>query len=473
MVTPPAGSKGLTAQVGVPHARPVRNTPQCQAAAVLLPDPGSPGPLRGRLPAPLGQSRHVRLSPLPTGRESGGSGQRDPKSLDDPICPSLAGEGMVRGTTPPPDPTTSGATTLGSPAAPTPLPPVPRRRPRPESSRVAAIKRLLRKSGFSRGAALELSSYIRESTARLYQSQWLSFCGWCRGRSIAPINATVPLIVDFLLHLRKDKGFSLSALKGYRSAINSVLTLNGTDLSDSRELYILFRSFAKSCPTTGLRPPAWDVALVLSSLTTAPYEPLKDAEERLLAHKTLFLLALASAKRVGELHALSHRVSHSAGWSEVSFSFVPGFVAKTQDQSSHDPRFESFTIPALPKSRDSPNGRLLCPARAVKHYLTRTAQHRPRCERLFVASGHTKKEISKNTVSYWLRQVMSLAYQLLGKPLPTSSPLARETRGIAPSLVFKKNYAVSQVLKAGTWRRHTTFTRHYLRDLSHKSLDTV
>ena len=195
-------------------------------------------------------------------------------------------------------------------------------------------------------------------------------------------------------------------------------------------------------------------------------------EKHLLAHKTLFLLALASARRVGELHALSHRVSHSVGWKEVSFSFVPGFVAKAQDQSFLDPRFESFTIPALPKSRDSPNGRLLCPVHAVKYYLARTAQHRPRLERLFVTSGRTKKEISKNTASFWLRRVISLAYQLSGKPLPTPSPLAWETRGIALSLLFKKNYAVSQVLKAGTWRRHTTSTRHYLRDLSHKSLDT-
>ena len=89
--------------------------------------------------------------------------------------------------------------------------------------------------------------------------------------------------MDFLIHLRRDKGFSLSALKGYRSAINSVLALNGTDLAESRELTMLFRSFAKSCPTTGLCPPAWDVALVLNSLTAAPYEPLKDAEEHLLA----------------------------------------------------------------------------------------------------------------------------------------------------------------------------------------------
>ena len=410
--------------------------------------------------------------PLPPVREGSGSGQRDPGSLNDPSRAPLAREGVVRGPTPSPNPAATSTPAVASTATPIPLPQVPRRHPRPEPSRVASLKRLLSKSGFSREGAHEMSKCVREPTARLYQSQWLSFCNWCRRRGKPPIDATIPLIVDFLIHLRRDKGFSLSALKGYRAAINSVLALKGTDLSGSRELAMLFCGFAKSCPTTDLRPPAWDVALVLNSLTAAPYEPIKEAEERLLAHKSLFLLTLASAKSMGELHALSHLVSHSVGWKEGSFSFVPGFVAKTQDQSSLDPRFESFTVPALPRSRDSPDGRLLCPVRAVKHYLSCTAGHRPRCERLFITSGRTKKEISKNTVSFWLCRVISLAYQLSGKPLPTPSPLARETRGIAPSLLFKKNYAVSQVLKAGTWRRHTTFTRHYLRDLSHKSLDT-
>ena len=94
---------------------------------------------------------------------------------------------------------------------------------------------------------------------------------------------------------------------------------------------MLFHSFLKSCSPTGLRPPAWDVALVLQSLSSPTYEPLKTVEERFLAHKTLFLIALASAKRVGELHTLSYRVSHSVGWEEMSFGFVPGFVAKTQE----------------------------------------------------------------------------------------------------------------------------------------------
>ena len=221
-----------------------------------------------------------------------------------------------------------------------------------------------------------------------------------------------------------------------------------------------------------LRPPARDVSLVLQSLTGAPYEPLRTCEERFLAQKTLFLLALASAKRIGELHALSYRVSHTRDWGEVSFAFVTGFVAKTQDPSSLAPRFEGFTVPALTNARKNRNGRLLCPVRAVKVYLDRTAPHRPRCERLFVTAGRSKKEISKTTVSFWLRKTISRAYELSGTALPVPAPRARETRGIAPSILFRKNFAVDQVLKAGTWRRHTTFTRHYLRDIAHKSLDT-
>ena len=278
--------------------------------------------------------------------------------------------------------------------------------------------------------------------------------------------------MDFLIHLRHDKGLSVSAVKGYCSALNSVLALKGRDLASSREITTLLRSFARSVNPVELRPPAWDVSLVLQSLTGAPYEPLQMCEERFLAQKTLFLLALALAKRIGELHALSYRVSHTRGWGEVSFSFVTGFVAKTQDPSSLAPRFEGFSVLALPNARNNRNGRLLCPVRAIKVYLDRTAPHLPRCERFFVTAGRSKKEIAKTTVSFWLRKTISRAYELSGTALPVSAPRARETRGIAPSILFRKNFAVDQVLKAGTWRRHTTFTRHYLRDIAHKSLDT-
>ena len=282
----------------------------------------------------------------------------------------------------------------------------------------------------------------RTSTSRLYRAKWMLFCGWCRGRGVAPVNATVPMIVDFLIHLLRDEGLSVSAIKGFCAALNSVFALKGMDLADSRPMSMLIRSFSKSVKPEELRPPAWDITLILQSLIRALYEPLWTLDKCFLAQKTLFLLALASAKRIGELHALSHRISHSRDWSEVSFTFVAGFVAKTQNPSNFAPRFEGFTVPALPNMSTNRNGRLLCPVWAVRCYLDCTAAHRQRCERLFVTAGHSTKEISKNTVSFWLRKTISRAYQLSGRSVPDPPPRARETRGIIPPLLFKKNFAV-------------------------------
>ena len=472
VVSPPSGGESTSSCVGQSVDRPVRDLPQREAAPILFACPGSTGRLRGCVSSSLGRPGSLRVPSLCSGRSGDRSRPAVIASRDDSGRTSLAREGVVRRLAASTDSTTPGSTLLGQAASAAPLQPVPSRRPRAEPSRVATLKRHYRKSGFSGRAARVLSGVLRESSSRLYQSRWQIFCGWCRGRSVAPVNASVPVVVDFLIHLRQDKGLSVSAVKGYCSALNSVLALKGRDLAASREITTLLRSFARSVNPVELRPPAWDVSLVLQSLTGAPYEPLRTCEERFLAQKTLFLLALASAKRIGELHALSYRVSHTRDWGEVSFAFVTGFVAKTQDPSSLAPRFEGFSVPALTNARKNRNGRLLCPVRAVKVYLDRTAPHRPRCERLFVTAGRSKKEISKTTVYFWLRKTISRAYELSGTALPVPAPRARETRGIAPSILTRKNFAVDQVLKAGTWRRHTTFTRHYLRDIAHKSLDT-
>ena len=463
VVSPPSGGESTSSCVGQSVNRPVCDLPQCEAAPVLLADAFRhpwddldlysfpPFALVGRVIARVQQSSRVAMT------------------LVAPLWPEKEwfADLLLLLTQPPP-----ASALLGQAASATPLQSVPSRRPLAEASRVETLKRHYRKSGFSGRAARVLSGVLRESSSRLYQLRWKIFCGWCRGRGVAPVNATVPVVVDFLIHLRQDKGLSVPAVKGYCSALNSVLALKGRDLAMSREITTLLRSFSRSVNPVELRPPAWDVSLVLQSLTGAPYEPLRTCEERFLAQKTLFLLALASAKRIDELHALSYRVSHTRNWGEVSFAFVTGFVAKTQDPSSLAPRFEGFSVPALPNARKNRNGRLLCSVRAVKVYLDRTASHRPRCERLFVTAGRSKKEIAKTTVSFCLRKTISRAYELSGTALPVPAPRARETRGIAPSILFRKNFAVDQVLKAGTWRRHTTFTRHYPRDIALKSLDT-
>ena len=145
---------------------------------------------------------------------------------------------MVRRPSTSTDPTICGASVVELVVAPVPLQQVPQRRPCAEPSRVATLQRLLRKSGFSQGSAVQMSGCVWSSTSRLYQAKWMLFCGSCRGWGFAPVNATVLMIVDFLVHLHRDKGLSVSAVKGYRAALNSVFALKGIYLADSSNFYV-------------------------------------------------------------------------------------------------------------------------------------------------------------------------------------------------------------------------------------------
>jgi hypothetical protein len=76
--------------------------------------------------------------------------------------------------------------------------------------------------------------------------------------------------------------------------------------------------------------PSWD-------LTEAPYEPIADADLRSLSLKTAFLLALCSARRVGELCA--HSVSDDClrwmeGGTSVSLWPNPAFLPKVVNRQS-------------------------------------------------------------------------------------------------------------------------------------------
>ena len=64
------------------------------------------------------------------------------------------------------------------------------------------------------------------------------------------------------------------------------------------------------------------------------------------------------------------------------------------------------------QTRDNRNGRLLYPEREVRCYLDCFAAHRQLCERFLFAAGCSTKELSKTTVSFWLRMALSRVCQL-------------------------------------------------------------
>ena len=147
---------------------------------------------------------------------------------------------------------------------------------------------------------------LQHSTVNLYQPKWSRFLGWCHQRDIEPCKASVPQVAEFFLYLRHDLGLFVPAVKGCPVALNHVFSLTGVDLASNPVVLRMFRSFEKSCPLCEVRPPDWNLSLVLQCLSRPPFEPLKlSSDKQHLTWKTSFLLAPASAKRVSELHSLS------------------------------------------------------------------------------------------------------------------------------------------------------------------------
>ena len=130
-------------------------------------------------------------------------------------------------------------------------------------------------------------------------------------------------VADFLVWLLEVRGF-LSLVKTHRSMLSSVFRFKLPELGEHRVLHDLLRSFAIERPRRPQVPPFWDLDIVLRHLMSSDFEPLENASLRTLI-KTLFLVSLVTAKRVGELQALSKRLA--ATGDDLMASFLPRFVA--------------------------------------------------------------------------------------------------------------------------------------------------
>ena len=132
-----------------------------------------------------------------------------------------------------------------------------------------------------------------------------------RSTKIDPIQATPQIVADFLTFLFSVKKCQVSTIKGYRSTISNTLKYKtGYDFGLHPVLSELIKSSAKQRPVDRPLAPKWDLAFVLSHMYKAPFEPLDKALLFHLSVKTVFLVTLATARRVSEVHAFSIDSDH-------------------------------------------------------------------------------------------------------------------------------------------------------------------
>ena len=185
------------------------------------------------------------------------------------------------------------------------------------------IQRFARSHGFSSRVVKQLGFARRSSSRAVDQSKWLVYRSWCRGKDHSISHPTLPKIADFLLWLHRVRKLSVSAIMGYRSMLSAVFRFKLPEISTSPVLHDLLQSFQVEAPSRSIQPP-WDLNKVLEYLHSSTFEPLQSLSLRTLSKKVLFLLSLATAKRISELQVLSCVVSFPSEGATVLCSGVFG-----------------------------------------------------------------------------------------------------------------------------------------------------
>ena len=88
--------------------------------------------------------------------------------------------------------------------------------------------------------------------------------------------------------------------------------------------------------------------------------------------------------------------------------------------------------------------------------------NRPR--RLFVSFRRPSRAMSKNGISFLLREVIVHSGD---SSEDGTAPRAHSILGIATSSSFFKNWSISSILEAASWKSNTVFTSFYFRDLQY------
>ncbi len=217
-------------------------------------------------------------------------------------------------------------------------------------------------------------------------------------------------------------GQAPSTLKVYVVAISVChIPLGGMSLGKDPLVSRFLCGTLRLRPAARTREPTWDLAIVLQGLSLAPFKPLEEVPAKFFTLKALFLLAISSPKKIGDLQALSVAPScleFVPGMVKAFLHPRPGYVPKVPANVARLIMLQSSCPPHF-QNADQERHNLLCPVRALDAYVHRAAL-RCKNEQLFVCFGPPNKgsPASKQRMSKWVVEAISLAYESAGQLSP-------------------------------------------------------
>ena len=332
-----------------------------------------------------------------------------------------------------------------------------------------ADRRSWLEAGFSNDVATTALAALKPSSRKVYDSRWKGYVQWCEGRDLDPVTADVTEVLNFLQGLA-NSGKKCDTVKGYLTVISQRhrrIMSQGRQclLTELQPVQTWVRGLSVLNPRLRVIVPSWSLDIVLSALKRPPYYPLDAISLKHLTLRTVFLLAIASARRVSELHALRLNL---LTWkpAEVIAYVDPAFLPKVHT-NWHCNRPIAF--PALAGEKD-PELRKLCVRDTLRAYVNATQPFRGTSQQLLLCFGKKVRgePVSKQRISTWLKEVIKDCYALKGLAQPDHVK-GHDVRKQATSWADLAGVDPEKICQAATWQStnklSNMFARHYRLDL--------
>ena len=399
----------------------------------------------------------VCLPPLPAhsiGVEKNPNG----KSLSDPDHTLLAQKGLVFDC-----PSTVSQTCFSAPSSSRPTASrysLSSRSGKAKAHRLVSEEQLLKRKGFSDALIATLLSSRKKVTRNIYAKVWKTYNTWCESK-----DQKLDSIVSILEFLQEGagKGLAVSTLKVQVTALGVFLE---RPISSESLIIRFFRALTRSRPVPIRSFPKWDLSVVLQAFTKEPFEPLETVTLKNLTLKTVFLVAITSARRISELHALSAIEPFLSIYPDrIILKTDPGFLPKVASTRNRSQEIVLPTFCPNPSGDKEESFHYLDVRRVLIHYLEVTKEFRSSNSLFVLFSGNKKgRQASKGSIARWLRSAISEAYSQM-KLSPPQGIRAHSTRALATTWAEKAGATPDQICKAATWSSYFTFARPYRLDL--------
>lgn len=255
-------------------------------------------------------------------------------------------------------------------------------------------------------------------------------------------------VLNFLADLYAT-GASHSTVNLARSAVSAYLQKSGTEAIGSHPLVCrLVKGVFEKRPSMPKYQETWDVDKVLEILETWP--EVEELSLKKLTLRLIMLLALVSGQRGQTIHTLK---VDDIRLKEERCTLVFSAVLKQTRAGTHLKPLELKTF----------ENKRLCIVTHLRHYLKVTETLR-KGKQLFISFMKPHNEVSRDTISRWIKTVLELA------GVDISQFAAHSTRSASTSAAFNRDVPIDCIMNAAGWTQQSTFAKFYCKPVTVKSL---